>query len=386
MQLPFDGRKLDALMDDGRIDLLLATDKDSVQYLTGGYRFFFLAHKDAIGISRYLPVLGYPKGQPEKAFYVGHGLEPQHQAVEPLWVPNISNTQKSSEHAGRLAAERIRTLGLDRATIGVEMCFIPADAWLALREELPNATFVDVLPLMQALRAVKRPEELHALKCASEYIVDSMLAVMHTTRAGTTTFDIAEHVRREEVDRGMNFEYCLAAAGPNLNRTPSKKFTWKKGEILSLDSGANLHGYLGDLCRMAVMGRPTNLMRDLMDEVRAIQDAPRAVIRAGATGRDIYAPALAALDKCAHKSEVVFRAHGVGMIQHEAPHLHGEGIISYPAIYQDKPLEAGMVLSIETDLRNPDVGLVKLEDTVVVTATGCEGFGDGARDWVEVGG
>jgi hypothetical protein len=107
MQLPFDGRKLDALMDASGIDLLLATDKDSVQYLTGGYRFFFLAHKDAIGISRYLPALGYPKGSPEKAFYVGHGLEPQHQAVEPLWVPNISNTQKSSEHAARLAAERI---------------------------------------------------------------------------------------------------------------------------------------------------------------------------------------------------------------------------------------------------------------------------------------
>jgi Xaa-Pro aminopeptidase len=45
-----------------------------------------------------------------------------------------------------------------------------------------------------------------------------------------------------------------------------------------------------------------------------------------------------------------------------------------------------MVLSIETDLRNPDVGLVKLEDTVVVTDTGCEGFGDDARDWVVVSG
>jgi Xaa-Pro aminopeptidase len=386
MQLPFDGRKLDALMDEAGIDLLLATDKDSVQYLTGGYRFFFLAHKDAIGISRYLPVLGYPKGSPEKAFYIGHGLEPQHQAVEPLWVPDVSNTQKSSENAGRLAAARLRKLGLDRARIGVEMCFIPADAYLALREELPGATFVDVLPLMQALRAVKRPEEIDALKRASEMIVESMIAVMQTTSAGTTTFDIAEHVRREEVDRGMNFEYCLAAAGPNLNRTPSKKFTWKKGEILSLDSGANLHGYLGDLCRMAVMGEPTALMRDLLSEVRAIQDAPRTVIRAGATGREIYAPALATLDKCAHKSEVVFRAHGVGMIQHEAPHLHGEGIISYPATYQDKPLEAGMVLSIETDLRSPVVGLVKLEDTVVVTETGCEGFGDDARDWVVVSG
>jgi Xaa-Pro aminopeptidase len=42
-----------------------------------------------------------------------------------------------------------------------------------------------------------------------------------------------------------------------------------------------------------------------------------------------------------------------------------------------------LVLSIET---NPDVGLVKFEDTVVVTEDGCECFGDDARDWVEVSG
>ena len=50
MDLPFDVRHLDELMDEAGVDLLLATDKDTVQYLTGGYRFFFFAHKDAIGV------------------------------------------------------------------------------------------------------------------------------------------------------------------------------------------------------------------------------------------------------------------------------------------------------------------------------------------------
>ena len=36
---------------------------------------------------------------------------------------------------------------------------------------------------------------------------------------------------------------------------------------MSLDSGANLDGYLGDLCRMAVMGEPTQLQRDILAEV-----------------------------------------------------------------------------------------------------------------------
>lgn len=382
MDLPFDMRHLDALMDDAGVDLLLATDKDTVQYLTGGYRFFFFAHKDAIGVSRYMPVLGYPKAQPDKAFYVGHGLEPQHQQVEPLWTPTVTNTQKSSEHAAREAAGMIRKRGLGKARIAVEMCFLPADAYLALREELPDAELVDALPVLQELRAVKRPDELEKLRIASERIIESMQLVMTTTPPGTTTRDIAEQVRREEVTRGLNFEYCLTAVGTNMNRTPSDKFTWNRGEILSLDSGANLDGYLGDLCRMAVMGEPTALMSDLLAEVRAIQDAPRRVIKEGVTGGELFAAAKAVINKCDHRDRIKFTAHGMGTIQHEAPHLDGTGVISYPAHYSNRPLRAGMVLSIETDLKNAEVGFIKLEDTVVVTETGCEGYGDGARDYV----
>jgi Xaa-Pro aminopeptidase len=383
MQLPFDGAYLDHLMDEAGIDLMLATDKDTVQYLLGGYRYFFLAHKDALGVSRYLPVLGYPKGKPENAFYVGHPLEPHHQEIERPWAPVIRNTQKSSAHAAREAAAMIRERGFAKGRIGVEMCFLPADAYLALREELPEATIVEALPMMQELRAVKRPEELAKLKKASELIVEVMTLVMTTTPTGTTKRDIVERVRREEVDRGMNFEYCLVATGRSFNRAPSDR-PWNKGEIMSLDSGANLDGYLGDLCRMAVRGEPTNLMRDLMAEIHAIQDAPRAVIKAGVKGRDVVEAARAVFANSERKSQIIFRAHGMGLIQHEAPHLDGVGAISYPETYADKPLRAGMVLSIETDIKNPEVGFVKLEDTVVVTETGCEGYGDGARDWVVV--
>lgn len=382
MELPFDVSYLDALMDEGGVDLFLATDRDTIQYLTGGYRFFFFAHKDMIGVSRYMPTLGYPKGQPEKAFYIGHGLEPQHLAVEPLWTPTVSTDQKSSAHAAREAAGIIRKLGLAKGRIGVELCLIPADAYLALREELPDAEIVDVLPMMQELRAVKRPDELEKLKLASEKIVDVMQLVMSTTPAGTTTRDIAERVRREEVNRGLNFEYCLTATGSSMNRTPSDQFTWDEGDILSLDSGANLDGYLGDICRMAVMGEPTTLLRDILAEVRAVQDAPRAVIKPGVTGGELYAAANAVLNKCDHKGHMIFKAHGMGIIQHEAPHIDGTGVIAYPATYSNRPMRTGMVLSVETDYKNPEVGFIKLEDTVVITEDGCEGYGDEARDYV----
>ena len=70
--IPFDAGKLDALMDAAGIDILVATSKHNVQYLLDAERAIFFDYMDAIGISRYLPVLVYPKGAPDKAGYVGH--------------------------------------------------------------------------------------------------------------------------------------------------------------------------------------------------------------------------------------------------------------------------------------------------------------------------
>jgi Xaa-Pro dipeptidase len=76
-----------------------------------------------------------------------------------------------------------------------------------------------------------------------------------------------------------------------------------------------------------------------------------------------------------------FVAHGIGLIAHEAPRLTATGPIPYADKHAQRPLVAGMVISIETHLRHPEVGLVKLEDTVAVTNTGWEAFGDWGRNW-----
>src|SRR5690242_8463661 len=73
--IPFDSAKLDRLLADAGIDVLLVTSKHNVQYLFGGYRFFFFDYMDAMGVSRYLPVVVYPRGRPEEAAYIGHRLE-----------------------------------------------------------------------------------------------------------------------------------------------------------------------------------------------------------------------------------------------------------------------------------------------------------------------
>lgn len=60
--IPFDAAKLDRLMDAAGLDVLVATSKHNVQYLLGAERAIFFDYMDALGVSRYLPVLVYPKG------------------------------------------------------------------------------------------------------------------------------------------------------------------------------------------------------------------------------------------------------------------------------------------------------------------------------------
>ena len=52
---------------------------------------------------------------------------------------------------------------------------------------------------------------------------------------------------------------------------------------------------------------------------------------------------------------------------------------------EERALEAGMVVSVECDVRRPEAGHVKIEDAVAVTEEGCEGLGDlGREGWTIV--
>ena len=377
--LPFDSARLDNLLDEAGMDAVVISSKHNIQYLFGGYRFFFFDHFDAIGVSRYLPLLVYVKGRPEQSTYIGHGMESYEKDLGKFWTPvfqtagaTLDSTQLAIDHLGKLAPKVKR--------VGVERAFLPADAAELMARELPGVTFVEAHLPLERLRARKTREELDLLRAASELVVDSMLAVIASHGPGATKLELVEALRREEVNRGLTFEYCLITAGASLNRAPSDQ-VWAAGDILSIDSGGNYKGYIGDLCRMAIQGEPDSELEDLLGEVDAIQMAARKPIRAGANGGDIYASAGEVLKRSSRANSIEFVAHGMGLISHEAPRLTSHGPVPYPAYDVDRPLEAGMVISIETTVAHPRRGFIKLEDTVAVTDQGWEAFGDRGRGW-----
>jgi Xaa-Pro aminopeptidase len=371
--IPFDVNQLDKLLDEAGIDALVATSKHNIQYLLGGYRFFFFDTMDAIGVTRYLPALVYRKGRPEQSLYIGCGMESYERELGKFWPPALE-----------LSALGIKKLGGVRR-IGVERGFLPADGEEVLRGGLSNIDIIDAVVPLERLRARKTPQEIDYLRQASERVVAAMLATFKQCKPGMSKEEVCETLRREEVNRGLVFDYCLLTAGTSLNRAPSEQ-RLAAGDILSLDSGGNYKGYIGDLCRMAMLGgRPDAELVDLLDFVEEVQQAARKPIRAGARGGDVIDVAERMLDASPHRTYTHYMAHGMGLVSHEAPRLMNNPRMSYTGFDENRPLECGMVISIETTMAHPKRGFVKLEDTVMVTDTGHEALGDGGRGWNAAG-
>jgi Xaa-Pro aminopeptidase len=380
LAVPFDRARLDRLMEQAGIDVILATSKHNVQYLLGGHRANFFDYMDATGVTRYLPVVIYPKGAPEKAAYIGHRLEKFQREVNPMWTPETQTSTSGSVDAMQKAVDHMRKIGMKPKRIAAEFGFLPYDASIVLRGAFPDAELVDALFVLERQRLKKSPGELAKLKIASEAVLDSMKAVIANHGPGVTKSELVEALRREETNRGLTFEYCLITAGNSLNRAPSEQ-KWEKGGILSLDSGGNYQGYIGDICRMAIQGEPDAELFDMLGEIEEIQRAAMKPIKAGVMGREIYQAGNALKAKSKHHNHMEFLAHGMGMVSHEGPRLTATGPVPYPATDADIPLEAGEVVSVETTLLHPSRGFIKLEDTVVVTDTGHEIYGEGARGW-----
>jgi Xaa-Pro aminopeptidase len=157
-KIPFDTGRLDRLMDQAGMDVLLATSKHNVQYLLGGHRAFFFDYMDAMGLSRYLPIVIYPKGAPDKAAFFGHRLENFQREVKPFWTPEQNTTSSGSVDVMKKAAEYIRKLGNGTPRIGAELAFLPMDSGAALRAAFPGSELKDALFVLERLRACKTPD------------------------------------------------------------------------------------------------------------------------------------------------------------------------------------------------------------------------------------
>ncbi|MBM4143411.1 MAG: aminopeptidase P family protein [Lentisphaerae bacterium] len=129
------------------------------------------------------------------------------------------------------------------------------------------------------------------------------------------------------------------------------------------------HEYWGDLTRTVVRGRAAPRLRHMYQAVRAAQAAALGAIRPGARCEAVHRRAARELARRGFETVtegdeargfIHGTGHGVGLSIHERPSL-SRG---------DDRLEAGNVVTVEPGLYYPEIGGVRIEDTVLVTRSG----------------
>ena len=234
--------------------------------------------------------------------------------------------------------------------------------------------------VIEELRCVKDASEIAVMREAAVLISDVWQKVVNGIKPGLSELEIAariEHGIKLKGGSGPSFD-TIVAAGPRsawAHAQPSLK-PLAKNELVVLDQGAILRGYCSDLTRTIHIGKASARVKHLYSAVLEAQAAAKAAIRPGATAGDVDAAARRALQKRRLAQYFTHSTgHGLGLEIHERPRL-GKG---------DKTvLLEGMVITVEPGVYIEGVGGIRIEDDVVVTASGYTELTTATREFLEL--
>ena len=271
-----------------------------------------------------------------------------------------------------VAGEHLKRLGCVR--VGFEAGNLTVSGYEALQKAVPEG--IELLGrggLVEGVRAIKDEAEIAAIRAAVAIADACFDFIRATAKVGMTekalAWEIETFMRQTKGAARLSFD-SLIGSGPQsalIHGKPSDRIIGSSGmsEFLLCDFGCELNNYCSDITRTLVVGgQPTPAMRDLYDAVFRAQEAAIAAIKPGATGKSVDSVARDLLTTAGYGEAF---GHGLG-------HQLGRVVHDGPAFSQkaEVTLEAGMVVTVEPGAYLENLGGVRIEDDVLVTATGCE--------------
>jgi Xaa-Pro aminopeptidase len=241
----------------------------------------------------------------------------------------------------------------------------------------------DVRTLTMPLRTVKSPAEIELLRKAANASIASQLAGMRAIKPGVRERTVAGIEIEKMMEEGCERPSYAPIVGSGANSTTlhysDNSATMKAGEVVVIDAAGEYSMYASDITRtMPLGGHFTTRQKEIYDIVLGAQRAAAEAFVAGKSkmgnvtqrGADVTDT----LDKVAFD---YINTHGKDM--HGAPlgkyFLHGlghsVGINVHDPMDYTKPLDKGMVFTIEPGIYIPEEGIgVRIEDTYYVDAEG----------------
>ena len=284
------------------------------------------------------------------------------------------------EDPTELVTETIRSLGAARGTVAIDEA-TPFFTFDGLRRAGNSYTFVNAIEITGACRSIKSEREVALMQTAKTITLEVQKAAARIMREGITTTEVLAFLAAAHVKLGADSAppaggivlFGEATAYPHGVPYPQ---TLKDGDMVLIDVGAPIDGYLSDITRSYVFGEPNARQRQIWNlekEAQAagfaaakpgnrcedVDTAARGVIVAAGFGPDYATPGLP------HRT-----GHGIGLEVHEWPYLvRGNRTV----------LKPGMTFSNEPMICIYGEFGVRLEDHMLITETGARWFTEPAH-------
>jgi Xaa-Pro aminopeptidase len=265
----------------------------------------------------------------------------------------------------QVLAREIADLGLKR--VGFESAALTYETYESWRKAMPASELVPTTGLVEGLRAIKDEGELAAIIEAVRVADEAIEHLMDTIRPGMTerqvAWELEVHMRTHGAE-ALAFT-TIVAAGPHgaMSHAVVTDRPIRRGEPVVIDMGARVDGYCSDITRSFCIGEADERYLSVWHTVLEAQQAAERQIRAGMTGIQADAIARDLIYGAGYEGQFGHGlGHGVGLAIHEEPRAS----MVYPG-----ELPAGMVLTVEPGIYIPGWGGIRIEDMVVVGATGC---------------
>ena len=351
--------KVTRAMAERGIALLAVNNVDNVRYLTGYSPVSgpFMVHANwavlAVGAER--PTLfGFD-------FY----LDSIRNAFP--WLPDVRPLPASMAAA---IAELAAGEGASKGRIGFDG-YLPYTVGKEIESALPDAELVSGDEALFAARTIKEPAELEIVRRAVAVGEMGMRAGIDACIEGAMEFEAsaaADNAMRSFGAEAVPYS-SIVTAGENaaLMQELSTDKIMRNGEVVMLDLGCMYEGYHSDFARSVLVGSgpATAEQKAAYAGIKAALEAMLAEMKPGANCGRIEAVAREAITEAGFGdyAYTYFPGHGIGMSPWEPP------IIDVGATAE---LQAGMVLDVEPGIHKPGVAGMRLEETVLITETGCE--------------
>ena len=248
--------------------------------------------------------------------------------------------------------------------IGFDSLHTPFFAYKKWSETVESVEFVPLDNTIEEIRKNKEPEEIDKIISAIEIATKAFTEVFGGIHPGQTEKEVAnnlDYAMRRLGAEGPSFQ-TIVASGPRAalpHAEPTDKQI-QEGEMVIIDFGAQANGYCSDETCTLSIGEVNGKMHDIYTIVNNAKQFALDKIKVGKPIKEVDMIVRGYIEEAGYGD--FFRhgtGHGVGIAVHEAPAINstGEGL-----------LEEGMVITIEPGIYIPNLGGVRLEDMLLITA------------------